>query len=121
MLDFYAWVLDQSLERFGLTQGQVIELKDICEDYSSVKGYVPAEVMVSYKILKSEYTHYQDKYEANVDLLVDETARVSKTLLETSIKLLNAKFGDNYARTNPNVLSNVLNTHRSVYLSLQTK
>lgn len=57
----------------------------------------------------------------DIEALIKETTRVSATLLETSIALLTKQFGSNYAKTNPSVLSNVLNTHRSVYLSLKTK
>jgi hypothetical protein len=56
-----------------------------------------------------------------LEKVIAETARISATLVTQSIALLTKQFGDNYAKTNPNVLSNVLNTHRSVYLSLQTK
>lgn len=49
------------------------------------------------------------------------TETTSRILLEQSLSLIEEKFGPDYAKKNPHVLSNVLNTHRSVYLSLQEK
>ncbi len=53
--------------------------------------------------------------------ILDKTETISAILLDQSIALISSKFGADYAKTNPHVLSNVLNTHRSVYLSLQEK
>jgi hypothetical protein len=55
------------------------------------------------------------------DDTLPETLKITELLLDASIHLLTKKFGVDYAKSNPHVLSNVLNAHRSVYLSLQAK
>lgn len=45
--------------------------------------------------------------------------RLTEKFWQSSITLIDKKFGEGYARKNPNLLGNVVNTHRSMYLTTE--
>ena len=113
---FLSFVQKQITE-LNLTTKEQCELLALCGATDKALATV-----VNLKLKHAGYgNHFDINQPAPETNPISETSRIAGTLLETSVTLLNKQFGPNYAKTNPNVLSNVLNTHRSVYLSLQTK
>lgn len=82
-----------------------------------------------YKLLSALFTvaHYKTYQEnlyplaATTELKLEQTRIVGEILATQAQETIDKKFGKDYAQKNPHVFSNILNTFRCVYMSMQDK
>ena len=58
-----------------------------------------------------------DQTEATIESRINATEAITKKLVDNAIEQINNKYGDDYHKQNPHLLSTFIELHKAIYLS----